>query len=470
MTMNGYRMLIGGRLVAGRTEMEVLNPATEEVLAMCPRADSGQLNEAVAAAKAAAPGWAATPIVTRKAVLIAIADAMDAHRDELARILTQEQGKPLASATRETASAAGRFRYYAGFDLPVEVRRDDDAGRVEIHRKPLGVVAAIVPWNFPLGLMSHKVPPALLAGNTVVLKPAATTPLSTLRFAELIADLVPPGVLNIIADANDLGGALTSHPDVRKVSFTGSVATGLKVAASAAGDLKHATLELGGNDAGIVLDDADPAVVAKKLFDAAFGNSGQVCIALKRLYVHESIYDAVCDELAKLAEAAIVGDGLQQGTEFGPLQNRVQFERVKDFLADAAANGNIIAGGKVIEGRGYFIRPTIVRDVSDSARVVSEEQFGPVLPVMRFSDEDDAVRRANDTPWGLGGSVWSASEERAYALADRMDAGTVWINQHADVSNDIPFGGAKQSGLGHSLGPEGLLEFTQLKVVNIARS
>ncbi|MFM8354816.1 MAG: aldehyde dehydrogenase family protein, partial [Gammaproteobacteria bacterium] len=284
-----------------------------------------------------------------------------------------------------------------------------------------------------------------------------------------IRDVLPPGVLNIITDANDLGAALTAHPDVRKVSFTGSTATGSKVMAGAAGLLKRITLELGGNDAGIVLDDVDPSVTAPKLFQSAFQNSGQVCIAMKRLYVHESIYDEMCEALAEIANRTIVGDGLQQGTQLGPLQNRMQFERVKELLDDARQHGTVIAGGTGLDQPGYFIRPTIVRDISDGTRLVDEEQFGPVLPVIKFKDADDAVARANASPWGLGGSVWSSDPARAYALAEKLDAGTVWINKHAELDPTIPFGGAKQSGLGTELGEDGLREFTQLKVINIAR-
>ncbi|MBN9534051.1 MAG: aldehyde dehydrogenase family protein [Alphaproteobacteria bacterium] len=467
--MSPYKLLIGGRMADGNLTMDVVNPATEEVLAKAPRASKAQLDEAVAAAKAAFPAWSATPIATRKAALTAIADVMEKNAGELARILTQEQGKPLADATGEVYGAAAFFRYFTALDLPVKVLDDSKDRRVEMHRKPLGVIGAIVPWNFPMILMAFKVPPALLAGNTIVVKPAPTTPLSTLRFGELVKDLLPPGVLNVITDANDLGGALTAHPDVRKISFTGSTATGRKVMAGAAETLKRITLELGGNDAGIVLPDVNPKETAPKLFQGAFQNNGQVCIAMKRLYVHESIYDAMCDELAALAEQAVVGDGLEQGTQLGPLQNRMQFEKVKEILADAKKHGTIIAGGEVPDRPGYFIKPTIVRDITDGTRLVDEEQFGPVLPVIKYSDPEDAVARANASPYGLGGSIWSTDLDKAYALANQMNSGTVWVNKHADLAPNIPFGGAGQSGLGSELGEEGLAEFTQVQVINVAR-
>lgn len=467
--MSAFKLLINGEMVDGDQTMEVINPATEQPVASCARASEAQLNAAVAAAKAAFPGWAATPIDERKKAVNAIADAIEAHGEELARLLVQEQGKPLGDAMGEVFGTAAFFRYFTTLDLPVKVLDDSEGRRVEAHRKPLGVVGAIVPWNFPMILMAFKLSPALIAGNTVVLKPAPTTPLTSLRLGELVKDILPAGVLNVISDANDLGAPLTAHPDVRKISFTGSTATGAKVMAGAAGLLKRITLELGGNDAGIVLDDVDPKETAPKLFQSAFQNSGQVCIAMKRLYVHESIYDEMCDELATLADAAIIGDGLEQGTQLGPLQNKMQFEKVQELLADAGKNGKIIAGGVVPDQPGYFIRPTIVRDVSDGTRIVDEEQFGPVLPVIKYSDTDDAIARANASPYGLGGSIWSSDIDKAYALADKMESGTVWVNKHAELDPSIPFGGSGMSGLGTELGEEGLEEFTQLKIINMAR-
>jgi acyl-CoA reductase-like NAD-dependent aldehyde dehydrogenase len=465
--METFKLLINGRLEDGDSVMDVINPATEEVLASCPRASKSQLDKAVAAAKAAFPKWSATSIGERKRVLGAIADIIEKNGSELARLLTQEQGKPLADATGEVFGAAAFFRYFMSLDLPNKVIEDSAGRKVEMRRKPLGVIGAIVPWNFPLILMGFKVPPALLAGNTMVIKPAPTTPLATLRLFELIKDTVPAGVLNVITDANDLGGELTKHPDVRKISFTGSTATGKKVMAGAAEALKRITLELGGNDAGIVLDDVDPKTAAPKIFAGAFQNSGQVCIAMKRLYVHDSIYDQMCDELASLASSAVVGDGLEQGTQLGPLQNKMQFEKVKEILEDARKHGKVMNDSQG-PAKGYFIRPTIVRDITDGTRLVDEEQFGPVLPVIKYSDPEDALARANASPYGLGGSVWSSNMERAHALAERMDAGTVWINKHIDLGPNIPFGGAKQSGFGVEMGEEGLAEFTQLQIINAA--
>src|SRR5262245_41798096 len=412
-----YRLLIGGRLVEGAGALDVINPATGRTLTVAPRADRAQLDQAVAAAKAAFSTWSATPLRQRGALLVELADALEAEQDDFACLLTQEQGKPLPQAAFEIVYSIAALRYFAALDLPPEVLKEDAAQKVVRLRKPLGVVAAITPWNLPLLLLMIKVAPALLAGNTVVAKPAPTTPLTTLKFGELCARIMPPGVVNIIVDQNDLGAALTSHADVAKVAFTGSTATGKKVMASASGTLKRLTLELGGSDAAIVLRDIDPKNVAPKLYAAAMFNAGQTCVAIKRLYVHDSIHDAVCGELGRLARETVVGDGLEPGTQMGPIQNQAQFEKVKGFLADARQNGKIVAGGGVLEREGYFVQPTIVRDIPDNARLVREEQFGPVLPVLRYSDMDDVIERANDTDFGLGGSVWSSDRDRAFGVA-----------------------------------------------------
>jgi acyl-CoA reductase-like NAD-dependent aldehyde dehydrogenase len=464
-----FRMLIGGRLVAGAGQFDVINPATEQVVASCPRADLAQLHEAVAAAKGAFAGWAATPLAERAKLLNRLADAIDARAPELARLLTQEQGKPLGGAFYELGAASGNIRGFASMQLNETVMVDDAQRRVIRQRLPLGVVAAITPWNFPVIMMVTKLAPALLAGNTVVVKPAPTTPLATLRVGELCAEIFPPGVVNVITDVNDLGNALTSHPDVAKVAFTGSTTTGRKVMGSAAPTLKRLTLELGGNDAAIVLDDVDPKEIAPKLFFAAMVNSGQVCLAAKRIFVHESIYDAVCAELAKIAEGAVVGNGLDDGVMFGPVQNRMQFEKVQAIIEDARKQGRVIAGGKPHQGPGFFIHPTVVSGLPDSARLVCEEQFGPVMPVLKYSDIDDAIARANASEYGLGATVWSKDPERAIKVAQRLEAGTVWVNKHLDLPPNVPYGGSKQSGYGVELGQQGLEEFTQMRIVNIAK-
>ena len=465
-----YDMLINGQLVAGSRTLDVIDPSTGDIFATCACASRDEMEDAVTAAAAAFPAWAATSLAQRREILVKMAEAIETNLESIARTVTSEQGKPIADARGEVGGAAYFLRYYAGLELPVELIENSDARRIELHRRPLGVVAAIVPWNFPVLTAVNKAGAALLTGNTVVVKPAATTPLATLQIAALWQDIVPPGTVNIVTDQNDLGDVLTSHPLVRKVSFTGSTGTGMKVMAAGSTTLKRMTLELGGNDSGIVLDDCDPEVVSQQLFDSAFANNGQVCIALKRLYVHDSQYDAICAKLAEIASAAIVGPGLRQGTQLGPVQNRVQYDKLKALIEETRDRGKIIAGGDSPDGPGFFINPTIVRDIADDARLVTDEQFGPVLPVMRYSDIDEVVARANNTSFGLGNSVWSASIEKAGAVAEKLDSGSVWINKHGDIGPDTPFAGAKMSGVGIEMGMHGLLEFTQAKVMNYAKA
>ena len=466
--MPNFELLIDGKMVPGAASLDVINPATEQLAGTCSRASESQLDEAVEAASSAQVAWAATPIEERRAAVLKVAEIAAAHAPELGAILTSEQGKPLPEAVAEAYGFSMFTQHFAAMEMPVEVLEDSETRRVEVHRTPLGVVGAIIPWNFPLILLGFKLGPALISGNTLVVKPAPTTPLSTLRLAELIKDALPPGVLNVIADANDLGSKISAHPKIRKVSFTGSTATGMKVMSSASSTLKRITLEMGGNDAGLFLPDLDPKEIAPKIFDAAFGNNGQICIALKRAYVHEDIYDDVCDELAAIAKSKKIGDGTEEGVELGPLQNKAQYEKVQAIIADAAEKGTIIAGGGVPDRPGYFIEPTIVRDIAEGARLVDEEQFGPALPVIKYSDPEEALARINRSSDGLGGSVWSSDAERARELAIRIDSGTVWVNKHADLDPSIPFSGAKQSGIGTELGQEGFEEFTQRRVINIS--
>lgn len=467
--MSHYNMLIDGKLVGGDSTLDVVNPATEQVFATVSQASEAQAEQAIQAAKRAFPAWAKTPIEERRKCLERLADLVAANANDLARLLTQEQGKPLPEAQGEMAWTEGYLRHYATLDIPSRVIQDDEQGFIELRRKPLGVVAGIVAWNFPVLVACWKIGPATLAGNTIVVKPAPTTPAATLALASLAKDVFPAGVLNVIADDNDLGPYLTSHPDVAKVGFTGSTATGKRIMENSADSLKRLTLELGGNDPAIVLDDVDVKMTAQNIFNNAFLNAGQVCIAVKRAYVHESIYDEMCNELTGLAEQAIVGDGLNQGTTIGPIQNKKQYDKVRNYLDQAAKDGNVIAGGEVLSGEGYFVKPTIVRDVTDGNSIVDEEQFGPILPVIPFSDVDDVVARANNTEYGLGGSVWSLDEKRGLEIADRIESGSVWVNQHLNIGPHIPMAGFKGSGVGVEQSVEGLEEYTQAQVVNVAR-
>ena len=468
--MTDYKLLINGKLVPGASKFDVLNPATEEVVAQCPKADRAQLNEAVAAAKAAFPAWSKRPLKERAALMNKVADALEARTEEFARLLTAEQGKPLGMAMWEVGGTAGGLRYFAGLELNDKVLKDDDETKIVLRHSPLGVVAAITPWNFPLILLSIKIGPGLLAGNTMVVKPAPTTPLTTLLLGEILAEILPPGVVNVIADQNDLGDAITAHPDIAKVAFTGSTATGKKVMASGATTLKRMTLELGGNDAAIILEGVDPKEVAPKIFGGATMNSGQVCLAIKRVYAPESMYDELCDELAKLANEAIMGDGSEQGTQLGPLQNKMQFEKVKGFLDAAHRDGKVIAGGAPLDRKGYFIPPTIVRDIPDSSMLVQEEQFAPILPILKYTDVNDAIARANDSEYGLGGTVWANNIEEGFDVASQVISGTIWVNKHLDLPFDVPFGGAKQSGIGVEYGQEGLEEYTQATTINMSKA
>lgn len=468
-TTHEFRLLIGGSLRDSPERLPVIDPATGAVFADCPRTTPELLDQAVASARQAFAAWSRRPWADRVAALARIADALEANCDELARILTREQGKPLAQSRLEVDRSVVLCRALGRLEPQIDVVQDDALARVEVHRVPLGVVAAIVPWNVPLMQAVYKIAPAILMGNTIVLKTAPTTPLTGLLVGELLRDIVPAGVVNIVSDGGDIGPLLVAHPDVSLVSFTGSTATGKKVMAGAAATLKRVTLELGGNDAAVVLDDVDVKAVAPKLFRFAFFNGGQVCVSIKRIYAQAGIYDALCDELAALARAARVGPGSDPATEIGPLQNWRQYEAAKHYLTLAHQHGRVIAGGVAPEGPGYFIAPTIVRDITEGNPLIDEETFGPVRSVLRFSTVDEAVARANASRYGLGASVWSADTERARAIAGRIEAGVVWVNQHIAAGAHVPIAGAKQSGIGAELGKEGLAELTRLQVISIAK-
>lgn len=467
--MAEFTMTIDGKAVRGKSTTGVINPATGKVFAQVPDCTQEQLDEAMASAARAYPTWS-RDVGARKKALLACASALQQKASEIAPLLTQEQGKPLAKAMEEIMGASIWFQYTASLDVPVEVVQDDDKRRVEIRRRPLGVVAAITPWNFPLLLATWKIAPALLAGNTVVIKPSPFTPINTLVFGEVLRGVLPPGVVNVVSGGNELGSWMTSHPVPRKISFTGSVATGKKVMAAAAPDLKRLTLELGGNDAAIVLDDVNPKETAQKIFWGAFENSGQICSAIKRVYVHESLYEPLIRELGVIAKSVRVGNGLEEGTQLGPVNNEPQFQRVTELVEDAKKQGaKIVAGGERLGSEGYFFQPTIVGNVSDGVRLVDEEQFGPALPVIPYKDVADAVKRANGTHYGLSGSVWSKSADRATEVAGQLECGSAWVNQHLAIAPNLPFGGAKWSGVGVENGPWGLLGFTEIQVVNVAK-
>ena len=398
----------------------------------------------------------------------AIIERVLADVDTLAPLITTEQGKPLAKAKSEINSAVFFSRGYAALELAPEVLRDMPQQRVELHRRPLGVVGAITAWNYPVLLARWKIVPALLAGNTIVLKPSPHTPVATLRLGELAQDIFPRGVVNVVSGGNALGEWMTAHPGIRKIAFTGSGPTGKRIMASSAGNLKRLTLELGGNDAGIVLDDVDPAKIAADLFWAKFSNCGQVCAALKRMYVHRSVYRAVCDELVKFASTVKIGPGTQDGVDIGPIQNRAQYELVRAMVDEAVAAGaTVLYRSPVPPGPGLFLPITLLTDVTPAMRVVKEEVFGPVLTITPYDDEDEALRWANDSEYGLGGSVWSGDPQRAAIVAARLDSGGAWVNQHPAMGPEIPFGGVKGSGIGVELGRLGLEEYTSIQILNV---
>jgi len=468
--MSDFVMTIGGESVPAGESFGVHNPATGEVFAHAPECSRTQLDAAFDSAAKAYRDWK-TDEDLRRATLLKMADVLLASAGDIAPVLTAEQGKPLGDANIEVFAAAIWCQYFANLETPSQTIQDDADALVDVVRRPLGVVAAITPWNFPLTLAFWKIAPALLAGNTMVLKPSPFTPLSTLKTVELLRSVIPPGVLNVVSGGDDLGAWMTGHPVPRKITFTGSIETGKKVAQSAAPDLKRVTLELGGNDPAIVLDDADPAWVAKAIFAGAFNNNGQVCSAIKRVYVPEALYDDVVDALAAHASETKVGDGTEPDTKLGPINNAPQFERVKELVADAISGGaKAVTGGHPMDRPGYFFEPTILAGLSDGTRIVDEEQFGPALPVVSYRDLDDAVERANATHFGLSGSVWGTDADRAYEVAGRLECGTAWVNTHLALAPQQPFGGFKWSGIGIENGPWGLAEFSEVQVMHRSRA
>lgn len=464
-----YRLLIDGELRDAPAQLPVVNPATGEVFAHCPAAGAAELDAAVAAARRAFPAWRDRSWEERAGCIARIAEALDAHKEPLGRLLTQEQGKPLGQSRDEIARAGTLSTGMTKIRIEPEVILDNAERFIELRYRPLGVAGIITPWNAPVNLAAGPLASALYTGNCAIIKPSPFTPLTTLRIGELLRDILPAGVVNILSGGDELGALVTAHPGIDKISFTGSVATGKKVMASAAGTLKRVTLELGGNDAAIVLPDVDVADVAKKLFFAATVNSGQVCMAVKRIYAHEDIYDALCAALAAEARNAKLGDGLDPSTTLGPIQNRRQFERVCELKAEASQRGAAIEGNAP-RGGGYFVAPTVVTGLDEADRLVAEEQFGPVFPVLKFRDVEDAIARANDTRYGLSGSVWSRDTKRAAQIAARLEVGTAWVNQHRITAANVPFGGAKESGMGRTYSRLGLEAYLEPQVISVLKA
>jgi acyl-CoA reductase-like NAD-dependent aldehyde dehydrogenase len=464
-TTSEYSMLIDGAAAPTEATFDVINPATGEVYTQVPDATRAQMDAAMVAAQKAFVEWQHDEKLRRE-VMHACADALEAHAEEIGRAQTLEQGQPLANSVSQVKNSANNFRRYADLEVPRQLVQDDEEAYIEVVRRPLGVIACIKPWNAPVGQAVGCIAPAFRTGNTVVYKPSPYTPVSALALGEALRDVVPAGTLNVLTGQDPLGQWMTEHPIPRGISFTGSSPTGRKVNVMAAADLKRVVLELGGNDPAIVLDDVDPEELAQKLFWTAFRNTGQICMAAKRVYVPEALHDDIANALARIASETRTGDGLDPETQLGPLTNQMQFDRVKELVADALANGaTALTGGHAIDRPGYFFEPTILTGVKEGTRIVDEEQFGPALPIMTYKTIEEAIERANATDYGLGASVWSADEERAAAVAERLESGNAWVNTHSQQSQNAPFSGVKYSGLGAQNGLWSIYAYTNPQTV-----
>jgi acyl-CoA reductase-like NAD-dependent aldehyde dehydrogenase len=467
-------MTVGGRQVSRGSlgSFAVRCPATGDVVALAPNGGAAELDAAVAAARAAFPAWSARPWAERQAALRQCAAALSAEKGALAALLTAEQGKGQPQALGEVLGSAAWLQLAASHGSPDRVLRDELKDKVELTYKPLGVAGCITAWNFPVILLHFKVAQALLSGCTVVIKPSEYTPLTALELGRIYSSVLPPGVLNVVCSEDKaLGRLMVEHAGIDKISFTGSTETGRRVMAQCGQQLKRCTVELGGNDAAVVLGDVDPKQVAPYLFRAAFGNSGQVCMAVKRILAHESIAQPLAEALAEEARKPHnrFGNGADKGVVYGPVQNGMQYQKVRELLVDAVQRGATMLCGSVPpplgESKGFLFHPVVLTGATEGWRIVDEEQFGPVVPVMPFATNDEAVRRANATPYGLGASVWTNDLATGRSLAAQIDAGTVWVNDHGNIIDDVPFGGAKTSGIGHEGGEQGLLAFMQLHVL-----
>ncbi|CAE6437501.1 unnamed protein product [Rhizoctonia solani] len=482
---SGYGHIINGELVFSEETAPVSNPANGLHLADVPVLSPRQLDEAVDAAERAFPAWASKTYEQRGAVLLAVADIIEAQANHYKELLTSEQGKPHREAIFEIMGSAHWFREVAHLRLPEIIHEDSPERKVITQHVPLGVTAAIVPWNFPVLLAVWKIAPALLAGNTILVKPSPWTPLTTLR---IIADLqraLPPGVLSVINGNEDLGPLIATHPRIKKAScqliaFTGSIQTGKNIMQNASHNLKRITLELGGNDPMIVLSSVDPEAIAPSIFWGAFTNNGQFCIAAKRIYIHDSVYEPVRDALVTYARTIVVGDGAQESTQLGPVQNQKLFNKLREIFEDTkrrkcsfALGGDFPqvtsdqAGNNEAEPCGLFVPITIVDNPPEDSQVVQDEQFGPIVPLLRWQNEEDVVHRANATGFGLGASVWGSDLAQATRIASQIESGNVWVNEIHKFGPTIPGGGHKQSGIGVENGIAGLKEWTNYQTISI---
>ncbi|WP_345470589.1 aldehyde dehydrogenase family protein [Glutamicibacter ectropisis] len=448
---------------------EIYDPATGELVGRVAQKTGEDLDAAVASAKAAQPGWDKLGHEERKRLLNAAADNIEANAEALAELLSREQGKPLngPNARFEVGGAASWLRAATAYEVEPEVVVDDGETYAAKHYRALGVVGAIGPWNWPMMISIWQLAPSLRMGNTVVMKPSEYTPLSVLALVHVLNEVLPADVLQVAAGGRDVGEKLSGHPDIAKIMFTGSTRTGKAIIRSSADTVKRLTMELGGNDAGIVLEDADPKAIAQDLFWGAFINTGQTCAALKRLYVPESIYDEVCTELTAVAKAMPMGVGLDENNVLGPLQNKAQYDIVADLVADAVNSGATVLLGANPDDQapGYFYPTTLISDIAPDNPLVTEEQFGPALPIIKVKNSEEAVELANSLDVGLGASVWSSDRAKALEVAAQIESGTVWINSHGTIDPRVPFGGAKQSGYGLEFGLDGLKALAQPQII-----
>ncbi len=471
------KMIVGGKAaesVSGQW-LEVRNPATGEVVDTVPKGTVEDVHRAIAAAQKALPEWSALPAARRGEVLHKAVHLVHEHEDELAKLLTKEQGKPLSESVRELRRYAHTLEHYAGLAKNIRgghVPQLDEGAYGIILKKPIGICGAIVPWNFPVSLMGNKLGPALLAGNAVIVKPASTTPLADIRCIELLCEAgVTPGALSIVTGpGGTVGEELLRHPAIRKIGFTGETRTGKHVMEVAAQEIKRVTLELGGSDPMIVADNADLDGAVSAAAVGRFYNCGQACLAIKRLYLFERIYDEFVEKLAGKVKKLKVGNGLEADTRLGPLHTAGQREEVEGQVADAVQRGaRVLAGGKRPEGReyekGHFYLPTLLTDVPDDARIAQEECFGPALPIFKVKNWEEAVERANRSIYGLGSSVWSRDLARAMWAAEKIESGYTWINSAQIIYDELPFGGVKWSGLGKEHGSEAVDYYMETKSV-----
>ncbi|CAG8297157.1 unnamed protein product [Penicillium salamii] len=455
-----FHNVINNELTQTSQTRHGINPANSQPNPPVPVSTQEDLDAAVKAARVAFKTWTKTSFEERRKALSAWADAIEANASGFAKTLTMEQGKPLSQSSVEVGMSGTWIRGLSSIEIPENVIEETEDRTIVQRHVPLGVVGGIVPWNFPVLLAVGKIAAALYTGNTIIVKPSPFTPYCDLKLAELAIQFFPPGVVQCLSGDDTLGPMITDHPDIDKISFTGSILTGKRVMASCAKTLKRVTLELGGNDPAIICEDVDIDAIIPKIGILSYLCSSQICMMIKRLYVHEKIYDEFLDKLVTFVKTLKVGDGTEEDTFFGPVQNEMQFEKAKDLFSSLSTESLKTAlGGSIENSHGYYIHPTIVDNPPESSRVVQEEAFAPILPVLKWSDEDDVLERANALKTGLGSSVWSKDFDRATRMADQLQSGSVWVNSHFDVSPTAPMGGHKESGMGMEWGLTGLLTY-----------